>query len=149
MIRVTCPYCKSSGYIAPPPSQTILMGPCPICGEPVALYNGKVIGLKKKLLGAGDPGEKIQSLARVIMEYINSHAGPVDEKGIERFIRDAGDHAGEKGEYEESASEFVANVSPSIRNPVASPITAEEVDDFLRIDLQLLDKKEYFDKHFG
>ena len=149
MIRVTCPYCKSSGYIAPPPAQTILMGPCPICGEPVALYNSKVIGLKKQLLGAGDPGERIQSLARVIMEYINSQAGPVDEKGIERIIEGAGDRHGEERELKHHSSEPSGEVLPSIRNPVASPITTEEIEDFLRIDLPLLEKKEYFDKHFG
>jgi len=147
MIRVACPYCKSSGYIAPPPPQTILMGPCPICAEPVALYNGKVIGLKKKLLGEGVSGEKIQSLARVIMEYINSQAGHVDEKGIERFIQGVEDHAVEEAGGEESASDI--EVSPSIRNPIASPITNEEIEDFLRIDLPLLGKKKYFDRHFG
>jgi hypothetical protein len=113
----------------------------------VALYNGKVIGLKKKLLGEGVPAEKIQSLARVIMEYINSQAGHVDEKGIERFIQGVGEHVVEEAGGEEAASDV--EVSPSIRNPVASPITNEEIDDFLRIDLHLLDKKKYFDRHFG
>jgi len=148
MIRVTCPYCKSSGYIAPPPPQTILMGPCPICGEPVALYNRKVIGLKKKMLGPGDSGEKIQSLARIIMEYINSHSGPVDEDGLERIIQGAEIRVGEE-DQEEHEPDRACRVSPSIRNPIAPPITSEEARDFLKIDLNLLGKKEYFDKHFG
>ena len=146
MIRVTCPYCKSSGYITPPPPQTILMGPCPICSEPVALYNTKVIGLKKKLAGGGDSGEKIQSLARVIMEYINSHAGSVDEDRIERLIQDAEPYT----EVEESQGpEPVFNLSPSIKNPLDSPISSEEVEDFFKIDINLLGKKDYFDEHFG
>ncbi len=122
------------------------MGPCPICGEPVALYNTRVIGLKDKLSGTGDSGEKIQSLARVIMEYINSHAGPVDEDGIERFIQEA-DTNMEAQEGPESA-EHALSISPSIRNPIDEPITPEEVKDFLKIDLNLLGKKEYFDKFF-
>ncbi len=146
MVRVTCPYCKSSGYISPPPPQTILMGPCPICGEPVALYNTRVIGLKKKLEGDGDSGEKIQSLARVIMEYINSNAGMVDEDSIERLIQETdapldGDDA--------HAPESALKVSPSIRNSLDSPITSSEVDDFFKIDINLLGKKDYFDRHFG
>ena len=146
MIRVTCPYCKSSGYITPPPPQTILMGPCPICSEPVALYNTKVIGLKKKLSGDGDSGEKIQSLARVIMEYINSHAGPVDEERIEHLIQDAEPYT----EIEESHDpEPVFNLSPSIKNPLDSPISSEEIEDFFKIDINLLGKKDYFDEYFG
>ncbi|UCD58141.1 MAG: hypothetical protein JSV16_03225, partial [Candidatus Hydrogenedentota bacterium] len=105
MIRVTCPYCKSSGYITPPPPRTILMGPCPICGEPVALYNSKVIGLRRKMLGEGDFGERIQSLARIIMEYINSHGGPVDEPGLERIIREAEDQIAEASDLSEGGSD--------------------------------------------
>jgi hypothetical protein len=147
MIRVTCPYCKSSGYITPPPPTTILMGPCPMCGEPVALYNNRVIGLRRKALGEGNFGERIQSLARIIMEYINSQGGPIDEGGLERIIREAEDQIAE--EADSCEVKHLPGVVPSIRNPEALPITAEEVEDFLRIDLMLLSKKDYFDKFFG
>lgn len=146
MIRVTCPYCKSSGYVAPPPMQTILMGPCPICGEPVALYNTRVIGLKEKLEGSGDSGAKIQSLARVIMEYINSHAGSVNEDSIERLIQETDPSADGDDSH---VSEPVLNMSPSIRNSLDSPITSDEVADFFKIDMNLLGRKDYFDEHFG
>jgi hypothetical protein len=122
------------------------MGPCPICGEPVALYNTRVIGLKQKLEGAGDSGEKIQSLARVIMEYINSHAGPVDEDGIERLIQET-DAPFDKSDA--PTPESVLNVSPSIRNSLDSPITSDEVEDFFKIDINLLGGKDYFEQHFG
>lgn len=122
------------------------MGPCPICSEPVALYNAKVIGLKKKLAGDGDSGEKIQSLARVIMEYINSHAGPVDEEGIERLIQET-EPCVEIGERQ--SSESIHTLSPSIKKPLDSPITSAEVEDFFKIDINLLSKKDYFDEHFG
>jgi hypothetical protein len=144
-IRVTCPYCKSSGYIIPPPPQTILMGPCPVCGEAVALYNTRVIGLKDKLLGEGISGEKIQSLARVIFEHINSQSDPISEEYLEQIIRNAEELTGEEGIFNESGYD----VSPSIRNPNASQITTEEMEDFLKIDLNLLGKKEFFDRHFG
>jgi hypothetical protein len=122
------------------------MGPCPICSEPVALYNTKVIGLKKKLAGGDDSGEKIQSLARVIMEYINSHAGPVDEEGIERLIQETEPYLETEKQRD---SEPIFNLSPSIKNPLDSPITSEEVEDFFKIDINLLSKKDYFDEHFG
>jgi hypothetical protein len=147
MIRVTCPYCKSSGYIAAPLPGTILMGPCPICGEPVALYETKVIGLRREVFGKENFGEKIQSLARIIMEYINTHEKPLEEVGLERIIRQAEDRiAEESGQCERQVH---CEVSPSVRNPEASPITKEEAEDFLKIDLNLLSKKEYFDKFFG
>lgn len=123
------------------------MGPCPVCGEPVALYNSKVIGLKKKMLGEGSFGERIQSLARIIMEYINSQGGALDEGGLERIIREAEDQGAE--ESEPCTEEEISTHSPSIRNPVDSPITIEEIQDFLRIDLNLVASKEYFDKYFG
>lgn len=110
------------------------MGPCPVCGEPVALYNGKVIGLKDKIFKEIDSVDKIQSLAKTIVEYINSQIGDAEAEDPES----AGHRPLMKREVE-----------PSIRNPFASPITAEEVEDFLKIDLNLLDKKKFFDKHFG
>jgi hypothetical protein len=155
MIFVTCPYCKSSGYIIPPPADTILMGPCPICREPVALYNTKVIGLRKKALGDGNWGEQIQSLARIIMEYINTKGSPTDERGLERIIREAEEQVFEEGKKSETPPAKAVSqlgpedVSPSVRNPEASPITLEELEDFLRIDINLLAKKSYFDKFFG
>ncbi len=109
------------------------MGPCPICGEPVALFNGRVIGLKEKIFSEIDSIDKIQSLAKTIVEYINSQIG--DEAGEAKAAADTPIRDQE--------------VEPSIRNPVASPITAEEVDDFLKIDLNLLGKKDFFEKHFG
>jgi hypothetical protein len=121
------------------------MGPCPICGEPVALYNSKVIGLKRNIGGEEDFGKRIQSLARIIMEYINSQNGPVDENGIERILREAEDNVAESDACQESS----CHVAPSIRNPLAAPITAAEADDFLRIDLNLLAKREYFERFFG
>ena len=155
MIFVTCPYCKSSGYIIPPPSDTILMGPCPICKEPVALYNAKVIGLRKKALGDEKWGEQIQALARIIMEYINTKGSPADEVGLERIIREAEEQVFE-GKKKPDAPPVSAvpqpgpsDVSPSIRNPQALPITAEELEDFLNIDINLLAKKSYFDKFLG
>jgi hypothetical protein len=136
-IRVTCPYCKSSAYITAPPPQTILMGPCPICSEPVALYDGKVIGLKEKMASHGGSLENIQSLARTVLEFINSQSDSADGHEI-------------KGSNEKRGRRMrdsITKMSPSIRNPIASPITDEEVEDFLKIDLNLLGKKDFFDKH--
>lgn len=147
MIRVTCPYCNSSGYIAPPPPQTILMGPCPVCGEPVALYNSKVIGLTKNAPSEGDAASKIQSLARVIMEYINAEPGPVDGERLESIIREAEERIIQ--DAEPGDDESACRVSPSIRKPVDAPISEQEAKDFLEIDLNLLHKKEYFEKYFG
>ncbi|RJP21389.1 MAG: hypothetical protein C4520_10280 [Candidatus Abyssobacteria bacterium SURF_5] len=147
MIFVTCPYCKSSGYITPPPADTILMGPCPICGEPVALYNSKVIGLRKKAAGDGKWGEQIQSLAKIIMEYINTQGAPMDEGSLERIIREAEDRVFETEKRPDNLPSSA--ISPSVRYPGASPITIEELEDFLKIDLNLLARKDYFDKFFG
>ena len=99
------------------------------------------------MLDDGNLGEKIQSLARIIMEYINSQDEPLDEDRLERIIRDAEDRIVQ--EDDTSVSEPVCNVSPSVRNPVSAPITTEEAKDFLRIDLNLLAKKDYFDRFFG
>jgi len=113
------------------------MGPCPICSEPVALYDGKVIGLKDKMLSQGDSLENIQSLARTVLEYINSQSGSADRHDME----------GRHEKRGRRAPDSIPKMSPSIRNPVASPITDEEVEDFLRIDLNLLGKKDFFDRH--
>jgi hypothetical protein len=131
------------------------MGPCPICGEPVALYNSKVIGLRKKALGDGNWGERIQSLAKIIMEYINTQGSPTDEGGLERIIREAEEQVFQEAKKSEPPpAKAIAQpepnpIFPSIRNPEAAPITPEEMKDFLKIDINLLAKKEYFDKFLG
>jgi hypothetical protein len=112
------------------------MGPCPVCGEPVALYNDTVIGLKDKLHGKADAGD-IQALARTVLEFINSQSESADTQ--EQAVHE---------ERDEGASDSTPRLSPSVRNPDSSPITVEDVEDFLRIDLKLLDKKGSFDRYF-
>ena len=115
------------------------MGPCPVCGEPVALYNDKVIGLKEKLPRGTDSVENIQALARTVLEYINSQSDSADTHDTKEI----------REEDSKSESAAAPEVSPSIRNPMASPITHEEVEDFLKIDLNLMGKKDFFDEHIG
>jgi hypothetical protein len=113
------------------------MGPCPVCGEPVALCDDKVIGLKDKLSGDSNSAENIQALARTVLEQINSQEDSADSQKTEKTLE----------ERSGSETDMDPEVAPSIRNPAASPISADEVEDFLKIDLNLLGKKDFFDKH--
>ncbi|RJP70736.1 MAG: hypothetical protein C4532_08615 [Candidatus Abyssobacteria bacterium SURF_17] len=97
--------------------------------------------------GDGTFGEKIQSLARIIMEYINSQGGVMEETDLEQIIRDSDRSL--DAEAHQSRSDSSCHIAPSIKNPASTPISAEEARDFLRIDLNLLSKREYFDKFFG
>lgn len=138
MIEVKCPHCNARGIIVTPPKGLILIGPCPVCNGLVVLYDQKVIPLDKKLFKKDISELKINQLIELIIDGIRPH---LDEEESEEEER--------KKPRVKQFSTSRPKVRPSIVNDGAKEITDQEFEDFVKIDLNLIDHPRYFKKFFG
>lgn len=136
MNMAMCPHCKARQIVtARVPKDVVVVMPCPACGEWVVLFRDKIIGISRKILEKGSNDERKAHLADVIGEFLD--AG-VFAKESEYFHE------------EESGVSRRPRQRPARRRPRANkPITQEELDRFVKIELRRLDNAEYFKKHFG
>lgn len=141
VIEVECPFCKATGQIMTPPLGSIIVGPCPRCNETVLLFDGTVMALDKSIINNGTPEEKKQHLLETI---VNMVAEKVEE------LVENNDLAmeSELDTQREDAYMLGQRLTPSIRNKRAPKISREDVNDFVNIDLNLIDSKNYFEKVF-
>ena len=175
VIEVQCPFCKARGQIVTPPLGAIIVGPCPRCNELVLLFCGAVLPLDKDIILQATPDEKKSHLTDTIMELVvnrieelvDNAEGSTDEPLIETddVIAEAVELAEEAvAEAEDAVAEAGAASVPAVtaeaptesaRVPSVAtdgPVTAitdQEVQDFLNIDLHLIDRKQHFDRVFG
>ena len=140
VIEVQCPYCKATGQIMTPPLGSIIVGPCPRCNEMVLLFDGAVMQLDKDIIAEGAPEEKKQHLLETILDMA---AGKIDEL-LENGELGAEPTNGDSGQKKKSGR----RLRPSIRNKSAPYISRGDIQDFVNIDLHLIDSKGYFDKVF-
>jgi len=141
VIEVQCPFCKTTGQIMAPPMGSIVVGPCPRCSEMVLLYDGTVMPLDKEIINEGTAEEKKHHLLETIVEMVAVKVDELVERGeIEAEPKLRG--------RRKASSSRQKRIFPSVTNRDATPISREEVRDFINIDLHLIDSKDYFDKIF-
>jgi hypothetical protein len=126
-----------------PPLGSIIVGPCPRCGEMVLLYNGTVMPLDKNIMTEGTIEEKKQHLLETIVDMV---AVKVDEviENDEFKPETKQKQASKKGK-----TGARKRVSPSVSDRSAPSITRDDIRDFVSIDLHLIDTRAYFEKVFG
>lgn len=134
---VMCPHCKAHQiFTAKVPKDVVVVMPCPGCHEWVVLFREKVIAVSRRIIEQGTAEERKSHLADVIGEFL-----------------DAGVFAQEADFFQEEASglpDAGRSARPARRDPQSTaPITSEELDRFVKIELRRLDNAEYFKKHFG
>ncbi len=157
VIEVKCPHCGARGTIMVPPVGSVLIGPCPLCNEMVVLFAGRVMPLEREIMLGSDPDAKSDHLMEVLMEYVRERVEEVlstanvvsplveQDEVPEDVLREMVDNGSEKDE-EKGHIDFHPTVDA---DSTMRPISKQEVDDFLRIDLPLLAKTEYFRAFFG
>jgi DNA-directed RNA polymerase subunit RPC12/RpoP len=127
MKGISCPHCGEKRIVsAKVPRDIVVIQPCPHCSEFVVLFRGHVVGIKRAILEEGTRDEKAQHLAEIFAQFI--------DKGALDGILLAGEPP-EAAEAEDEAD--------------SGPISDEELDRFLRFELQRLDDPAYFRRHFG
>ncbi|RJP19909.1 MAG: hypothetical protein C4520_11965 [Candidatus Abyssobacteria bacterium SURF_5] len=97
--------------------------------------------LDKEIITEGTAEEKKHHLLETIVEMIAVKVDELIESGgIESEPKLRGRRKG--------GSSRRKRILPSIVNQDAAPISREEIQDFINIDLHLIDSKDYFDKMF-
>ncbi|RJR31144.1 hypothetical protein C4569_02835 [Candidatus Parcubacteria bacterium] len=106
------------------------------------LYDGTIMPLDKGIIKLGSAEEKKQHITETILEMVSGKVSVfIDESelGLKQPAR-------EKKQKRRICPP--KSKKPSIVNPNAGPISQEEVKDFVKIDLRLIDEKHYFEKFF-
>ncbi len=157
VIEVQCPHCGARGTIMLPPVGSVLIGPCPLCNEMVVLFAGRVMALDTAIMLGDDLDAKRDHLVDVLMGYIRERVDEVldsvtvgpsipDQEELGAEVRGEAGGNGDGGTDAEKSIE----VEPTMDDMATKrPISKEEAEDFLRIDLPLLAKAEYFRAFFG
>lgn len=126
MKGISCPHCGEQHVISTKvPRDIVVIQPCSHCSEFVVLFRGHAVGIKRGILEEGTRSEKAKHLAEVFAQFI-------DKGALDGILLGANPSAADEGDEQE-----------------AGPISDEELDQFLRIELQRLDDPAYFRRHFG
>lgn len=105
---------------------------CPCKEELLLFFRDKVIPLKRSILENGTFEER--------KEHLGAIAASIFEMGMDRGLGDV-QSSGHSRTYSAYALGGDGNEK--------TPITPEEYDKFVRIDLKCLDNAAYFRRHFG
>ncbi len=150
LVEVTCPHCGVKGRVILPSLSSIIIGPCPQCQEFLLVFCGRALAVAKEAILTGSAEERREYLMTILTEFLREN--------IERLIQENGDGAHtpfpvaavdddepiELSEIvEEAAQEQRRNTAPT------GAIAQEEIDEFVKIDLHLLDNGDYFKAIFS
>jgi phage FluMu protein Com len=140
VIEVKCPHCGAVGQIIVPPLGQITIGPCPRCQELVVLFEGRVFPLDKETMIYGTTHQKRKHLCSTLTQHLKDQVSELipDDHELDASLSTDG----KKKQRRRKAK-------PSVRDLKDHGISKHEIEDFLRIDVPLLSKKEYFERHFG
>jgi hypothetical protein len=124
-----CPHCSTKPIpVAQLGDNTVAILHCPCKDELLVYFRDHVIGLKRRVLEHGTFEER--------KEHLGDIAARILELGMQGIT---------------TAEELFDAVSPYTNGGQEEfpPITREELDKFVRVDLKCLDNAAYFRRHFG
>ncbi len=147
VIEVKCPHCGALGQVMLPPMGSIIVGPCPRCEELVVLFEGRIFPLDKNIMLYGTPEKKREHLLDALMRFLKERVDDLITESVTQSKRSKTQHSiiGTPALHREKQDP----AAPSVRSEESGPITRGEVKDFVSIDLNLVGKKEYFERVFG
>ncbi|HOZ49282.1 MAG TPA: hypothetical protein PLO37_25200 [Candidatus Hydrogenedentes bacterium] len=154
LIEVKCPHCGARGQLMLPPLGSLIVGPCPECEELVVVFCGCVLPLEKEIMLHGDVEEKRDHLVQVLTGFIEDRVSQMLKNALEERERteadelDEADEA-ERHEHEGDLEEIPEDIPELPSTPKNAVISRCEVDDFVRVDLNLIDNRDYFRAIFG
>lgn len=137
MKSVVCPHCKAHRIVTSQvPKDVVVVMPCPHCYELVVLFRDKVIPIDRHIIEHGTRQERIDHVAKIIAEFFDAGMFSLEpDEGPDNMLEAA----------EARAPEF-SGAAPSKPRPT-SPISREELDRFIKIQLKCIDNTAYFKKH--
>ena len=140
MRRDRCPHCKEFGFpVGRLPKEVIAVVACTFCGELAVLFRSKIIPLDKRTLESGTFEERKTHLAEVIAHFL--------ESGLFNFA--APESFGPDHNEDEKPRRRHARFHEDAEESSIAPISDQEMDRFIKIDLKCLDNPAYFKRIFG
>ncbi len=151
MVEVKCPHCGARGQIMLPPTVSIIVGPCPQCHNIVAVFAGQAMPLSNEIMLQGSIDEKRLHMMQVLGEFLSDR--------VNRLLKDSEPPStSEKPTEETAAMEETLEAMPDpdklpgdampqygpAMGAKADTISDQEMDTFVRVELKLLDNREYF-----
>jgi len=131
---IVCPSCGERGSIESPGVSSVAVAVCLNCGEVIVIYRRHAVALDRSILANGSLEEKRRHVAAMILEFVR-HNKPLEQCGQPQ-----------EGRSEPVCAELVERQWMAETMPL---IGDREAEDFRRIDLNLIDKRVYFERMFG
>lgn len=157
-LNMRCQTCKSMFTLSTKELNIIAVFQCSECGQHNAYAAGHVALLDEDIMSKGSETQKFQHVLEIVRKVASELANNVlsDIEAVITLVPKADtQNAGMRYEVDvEHVAELDEEDSlpwllPSIESEDLSEITAEEVCDFVNIDLNLIDSQWYFDEVFG
>ncbi len=147
LIEVKCPHCGAQGQIMLPPPGAMIVGPCPECQEMVVIFCGKVLPLDKDIMTKSSDEEQKEHLLETIGVFVHDRIERLFDKEsspspAERVAMNSNfsEHENESAEGQGSPAEE----PEAFASIPQTPISQDELDSFLKVELKLLDNPDYF-----
>jgi len=158
-LDVRCTVCNSKYTLMTEELNVLAFFKCSECDQHSVYVCGKVLLLNQDIMETGTDQEKFQHVLGVTKEMADKFAGnvlgyfdriiDVNSSISIPEIRNRIEEESERKAEAEEEKETLPQLVPSILSADASTISAQDVRDFVGIDLNLIDKKAYFEKIFG
>jgi len=131
---IICPHCRNhkipTGKL---PKDVVVVMPCPSCHELVLLFRNTAIPVNRTIIEQGTYEQRREHLADIV--------GACLEAGQFTF--------GSEGEQAETGEALTLQNAEATAPSPRLPITQEEIEHFLTIELPQLDDPASFRKYFG
>lgn len=149
LIDVECPHCGTQGQIMVPPVGSIIIGPCPKCAELVVVFCGQVLALDKAIMTSSDIADRREHLLGVLTQFLGNRIATLL---TEDFVVDEAPVPNPSDFESLELDDSIMSVAAPNPEPDANAeehITQSEVEQFMDVDLKLLDNRAYFNSVFG
>jgi len=129
-----CPHCGAPRILLSRiPKDVVAVLTCPHCTELVVVFRHRAAGLSRRVIEHGSMAEKKDHIAEIITEFL--------DPSIFNFGLPAMEDEEEEGE--------VPSAKAVSDKGATGPISENEIDQFVRVDLNRIDESKYFREHFG
>lgn len=154
-LNMKCRGCESVYTLSIEELSVAVLFKCFECGQYNIYIAGHVLELDQDIMNEGSDEERTSHIAEIVEEFASEFAKNALTKvdrlvnvNVEIDLSKAG-HPKKKRKKKNGLSKHEPSMQPSVKHANAPVISSEEVRDFVKIDLNLIDKKRFFDKFFG
>jgi len=156
-INMKCSACESVYTLLIEQLNIVLLFKCYECGQHNVYVAGNILELDQQIMTEGTDAQKrkhivntVQCFAGKFAENVFGHIDRMVNVNVDiEMVESRRRRRKRMTEKPQPAKEIAsARPVPSIKQMDAPEISADEVKDFVKIDLNLIDKKHYFDKFF-